>query len=236
MIDATKSRILEIVESTLPLSNLDIVASVLLKGVSSTSSLPATSRVQNDILGPVLTDARNLLGDYAAWLQSNNARERNIYKESFEKRWPSVTFSDKHYALETNKLLRKIDRFSLRVIENFSANAASKLFECEICGAFLGTFGGLGAASFSSSLLTSILPTTLEERVVEFALNSPRLRSLTSKLKEVRMTWSLFDTTCWAQNLEKAYFTMIIEGMIGYVHLPTIILKPKENMNQMLKA
>ncbi|XP_038991184.1 probable transmembrane GTPase FZO-like, chloroplastic [Hibiscus syriacus] len=57
MIDATKSRILEIVESTLQLSNLDIAASVLLKGESSTSSLPATSRVQNDIFGPALTDA-----------------------------------------------------------------------------------------------------------------------------------------------------------------------------------
>ncbi|KAE8654401.1 hypothetical protein F3Y22_tig00117048pilonHSYRG00188 [Hibiscus syriacus] len=75
-----------------------------------------------------------------------------------------------------------------------------------------------------------------EERVVEFALNRPRLQSLTSKLKEVRMTWSLFDTARWVQNLERAYFTTIIEGMIGYVHLPTIILKPKENMNQMLKA
>ncbi|KAE8731185.1 protein FANTASTIC FOUR 1-like [Hibiscus syriacus] len=126
---------------------------VLLKGESSASSLSATSRVQNDILGLALTDARNLLGDYAAWLQSNNAREGNIYKESFEKRWPYVTFSDKHYALETYELLRKIDRFSLRVIENFSANAASKLFEREIRGAFLGTFGGLGAAGKHDQML-----------------------------------------------------------------------------------
>ncbi|KAE8713853.1 Detected protein of confused Function [Hibiscus syriacus] len=75
-----------------------------------------------------------------------------------------------------------------------------------------------------------------EEGVVEFALNRPRLQSLTSKLKEVCMTWSLFDTARWVQNLERAYFTTIIEGMIGYVHLPTIILKPKEYMNQRFKA
>ncbi|KAE8729898.1 Pentatricopeptide repeat-containing protein [Hibiscus syriacus] len=51
-----------------------------------------------------------------------------------------------------------------------------------------------------------------EEGVVDFALNRPRLQSLTSKLKEVCMTWSLFDTARWVQNLERAYFTMIIEG------------------------
>ncbi|GMI73825.1 FZO-like [Hibiscus trionum] len=163
MIDATKSRILELIDSTLQLSNIDIVASYLLKGESSATSLPATSRVRNDILGPALADAQNLLGDYVTWLQSNNAREGRLYKESFEKRWPSVTFSDKHYPLESYELLRKLDQLSLRVIENFSANAASKLFEREIREAFLGTFGGLGAAGLSASLLTSILPTTLED-------------------------------------------------------------------------
>ncbi|KAE8731385.1 protein FANTASTIC FOUR 1-like [Hibiscus syriacus] len=150
---------------------------VLLKGESSASSLPTTSRVQNDILGLALTDAQNLVRDYVTWLQSNNARGGNTYKELFEKRWPSVTFSDKHYALKTYDLLRKIYRFSLRVIENFSANTASKLFEREIRKVFLGTFGGLGAAGLSASLLTSILPTTLEERVVEFTLIRPRLQS-----------------------------------------------------------
>ncbi|KAK8485751.1 hypothetical protein V6N11_037022 [Hibiscus sabdariffa] len=163
MIDTTKSRILELIESTLQLSNLDVVASYLLKGESSTISLPATSRVRNDILGPALADAQNLLGDYVTWLQSNNAREGRLYKESFEKRWPSVTFSDKHYPLETYELLRNLDQLSLRVIDNFSANTASKLFEHEIREAFLGTFGGLGAAGLSASLLTSILPTTLED-------------------------------------------------------------------------
>ncbi|KAK8630710.1 hypothetical protein V6N13_079491 [Hibiscus sabdariffa] len=163
MIDTTKSRILELIESTLQLSNLDVVASYLLKGESSTTSLPATSRVRNDILGPALADAQNLLGDYVTWLQSNNAREGRLYKESFEKRWPSVTFSDKHYPLETYELLRNLDELSLRVIDNFSANTASKLFEHEIREAFLGTFGGLGAAGLSASLLTSILPTTLED-------------------------------------------------------------------------
>ena len=56
-IDTTKSRILELIESTLQLSNLDIVASYVLKGGSS-AALPTTSRVQNDILGPALADTQ----------------------------------------------------------------------------------------------------------------------------------------------------------------------------------
>lgn len=56
-IDGTKSRILELIESTLQLSNLDVVASFLLKGESSTT-LPATSRIQNEILGPAIADTQ----------------------------------------------------------------------------------------------------------------------------------------------------------------------------------
>lgn len=73
-----------------------------------------------------------MLGEYLTWLQSNNAREGRLYKESFEKRWPSLAYSDKQHHLETYELLRKLDQLSLRVIENFSANAASKLFEQEV--------------------------------------------------------------------------------------------------------
>ncbi|KAJ6685081.1 TRANSMEMBRANE GTPASE FZO [Salix purpurea] len=57
--------------------------------------MPATSKIQNDIIGPALTDAQKLLGEY-----------------------------------------------------------------------FLGTFGGVGAAGLSASLLTSVLPTTLEDLVL----------------------------------------------------------------------
>lgn len=56
-IDMTKSRILELIESTLQLSNLDLVASYILKGERS-STMPAATRIQNDILGPSLADAQ----------------------------------------------------------------------------------------------------------------------------------------------------------------------------------
>ncbi|KAK2648293.1 hypothetical protein Ddye_015782 [Dipteronia dyeriana] len=162
LIDATKSRIVELIESTLQLSNLDLVASYVLRGEKS-ATVPATSRIQHDIIGPALLDARKLLVEYVTWLKSNNARERRRYKESFENRWPSFVHPKTQVHFESYELVEKVDEFSLRVIEQLSASASSKLFEQEIREVFLGTFGGLGAAGLSASLLTSVLPTTLED-------------------------------------------------------------------------
>ncbi|KAM3735301.1 hypothetical protein ACB098_10G078500 [Castanea mollissima] len=162
LIDTTKSRVLELIESTLQLSNLDLAASYVFKGEKS-GTMPATSRIQNDIIGPALSDAQKLLGEYVMWLQSSNAQEGSLYKDSFEKRWPSYVYPNSHVHLETYELLKRLDRISLRVVENLSASAASKIFEKEIREVFLGTFGGLGAAGLSASLLTSVLPTTLED-------------------------------------------------------------------------
>ncbi|KAK0581509.1 hypothetical protein LWI29_014647 [Acer saccharum] len=162
LIDATKSRVVELIESTLQLSNLDLVTSYVLRGEKS-ATMPATSRIQHDIIGPALLDARKLLVEYVTWLKSNNARERRRYKESFENRWPSFVYPKTQVHSESNELVEKVDVFSLTVIEQLSASATSKLFEQEIREVFLGTFGGLGAAGLSASLLTSVLPTTLED-------------------------------------------------------------------------
>ncbi|XP_011032720.1 PREDICTED: uncharacterized protein LOC105131442 [Populus euphratica] len=161
LIDATKSRVLELIESTLQLSNLDLVASYIFRGEKS-ATMPATLKIQNDIIGPALTDAQKLLGEYLKWLQSNSANGGKLYKEQFEKRWTSITYPTSQIHLETHDLVKEVD-LSIRVIENLSAGATSKLFEKQIREAFLGTFGGLGAAGLSASLLTSVLPTTLED-------------------------------------------------------------------------
>ncbi|CAK7346601.1 unnamed protein product [Dovyalis caffra] len=161
LIDVTQSRVLEIIESTLQLSNLDLVASYIFRGEKS-AEMPATLKIQNDIIGPALTDAQKLLGEYAIWLQSNSARGGKLYKESFEKQWTSIANPTSQMHLETHDLPKQVD-LSTRVIENFSAGATSKLFEKQIREVFLGTFGGLGAAGLSASLLTSVLPTTLED-------------------------------------------------------------------------
>ncbi|KAG2697096.1 hypothetical protein I3760_07G090500 [Carya illinoinensis] len=162
LIETTKSRALELIEATLQLSNLDLVASYVFKAEKS-GTMPATTRFQNNLIGPALSDAQKLLTEYVTWLQSSNAQEGSLYKDSFEKEWPSYVYPNTQVHFETYELLKKLDRISLSVIENFGAGAASKLFEQEIREVFLGTFGGLGAAGLSASLLTSVLPTTLED-------------------------------------------------------------------------
>ncbi|KAL5837621.1 hypothetical protein ACOSQ3_014790 [Xanthoceras sorbifolium] len=47
-----------------------------------------------------------------------------------------------------------------------------------------------------------------EERAVSLALNRQKLQALTDKLKSIRLTCPLFDTTRWVQNLERGYFKM----------------------------
>ncbi|KDP21464.1 hypothetical protein JCGZ_21935 [Jatropha curcas] len=162
LIERTKSRLLELIESTLQISNLDLAASYIFKGEKSATTA-AAFRVQNDIIGPAVSDAQKLLEEYALWLKSNSAHEGKLYKESFEKRWSLLTNPNTQMHFQINELLGKVDDVSLKVIQNFSTGAASKLFEQEIREVYLGTFGGLGAAGLSASLLTSVLPTTLED-------------------------------------------------------------------------
>lgn len=56
-IDNTKSRVIELILATLQLSNLDLAASYAFKGEKSTT-LPATSRIQNDVIGPAIVDVQ----------------------------------------------------------------------------------------------------------------------------------------------------------------------------------
>ncbi|KAM7521587.1 hypothetical protein LguiA_011489 [Lonicera macranthoides] len=161
-IDTAQANIVKLIESTLQLSNLDLVTSYVFKGDKS-APMMATSTIRNDILGPSFSEAQKQLGEYVTWLQSNNAREGRFYKESFDKRWPSFLDPPNQAQLETGDLLARKCQLSMEVIEDFSVPAASKLFEQEIREVFLGTFGGLGVAGLSASLLTSVLPTTLED-------------------------------------------------------------------------
>ncbi|KAK3415781.1 hypothetical protein EUGRSUZ_H01482 [Eucalyptus grandis] len=59
LVDTTKSRVVELTESSLQLSNLDLVATYVFKGEKS-ATMPATAKVQNDILGPALLDANGI--------------------------------------------------------------------------------------------------------------------------------------------------------------------------------
>lgn len=67
-----------------------------------------------------------------SWLHSSNDSQGRLYRESFEKRWPSLVYSNTQMTLERFDLLRKLDEQCLEVIENFSASSASKTFDQEI--------------------------------------------------------------------------------------------------------
>ncbi|PHT72692.1 hypothetical protein T459_23477 [Capsicum annuum] len=162
MINSAQARVVRLVQSTLQLSNVDLVATYVFRGEKSTK-MPATISVQNDILGPAVIEGQKLLGEYTKWLQSKRDQDVQFYKQSFEKRWTSSVNPSDQIESGTSGVLERKSEVSIRVIEDFSAAAASKLFERYIREVFLGTFGGLGAAGLSASLLTSVLPTTLED-------------------------------------------------------------------------
>lgn len=160
LVGSAKERVLKLVESTLQLSNLDLAFSMFLGDKSAPA---AKQTIQNDIISPALADAQKILGEYTSWLRENNIREGIQYKETFEKRWPLLVESRNIVDFTTNLSVREVDTQSVSSIEKFSATAASKLFDQEVRQVFFGAFGGLGAAGLSASLLTSVLPTALED-------------------------------------------------------------------------
>lgn len=56
-IEKTKSRVQELVESTLQISNINLVTAYVFKGENSALT-PAAIRVENDIIGPAVVDAK----------------------------------------------------------------------------------------------------------------------------------------------------------------------------------
>ncbi|XP_072958809.1 probable transmembrane GTPase FZO-like, chloroplastic isoform X1 [Typha angustifolia] len=162
LIETAKARAIKLMASTLQLSNIDLISSYAFKGERA-NSIPATSTVQNEILSPALSDAQKLLRDYLRWLETSNVREASLYMEFFNERWDALINSKERTQSDTDGLVSKAEEHSIKVLESFRVSAAARIFEQEIREAVLGTFGGLGAAGLSASLLTSVLPTTLED-------------------------------------------------------------------------
>ncbi|KAL6564348.1 hypothetical protein OROMI_015798 [Orobanche minor] len=234
LISNTLARAIKLADSTLQLSNLDLVTSYVLKGDKS-AQVPVTSILRNEIIDPAVSEAQKLLGKYSMWLHLNNAREGSTYKELFEKRWPLVVPSILSQ-LEANELLRTKHDLSVTVIEDFSSAAASKLFEKEIREIVLGTFGGLGAAGLSASLLTSVLPTTLED-LLALGLCSAGGGTLlaisnfgTRKQKIVDKVRRTVDN--FARQLEQAMEKDLLESTNNLNNFVTIIGKPYQELAQ----
>nr|XP_029121551.1 probable transmembrane GTPase FZO-like, chloroplastic isoform X2 [Elaeis guineensis] len=164
LIETAKARVTKLLESTLQLSNIDLISTYSFKGERS-SSVPATLAVQNEIIGPALSDAQRLLWEYSKWLQSKIAHEGKLYMEFFNKQCQASGNVKGMSHSEPYGLLGNGEELSMKVIENFSASTVARLFENEVREVVLGTFGGLGAAGLSASLLTSVLPTTVEDLI-----------------------------------------------------------------------
>ncbi|KAL3647885.1 hypothetical protein CASFOL_008853 [Castilleja foliolosa] len=232
LISDAQARAVKLAESTLQLSNLDLVTSYVLKGEKS-AQMPVTSSLQNGIIDPAVSQAQKLLGEYSTWLHSNNARKGNMYKELFEKRWPTVVPSIQSQ-LESNELLRTKHELGVTVLEEFSSAAASKLFQQEIREVLLGAFGGLGAAGLSASLLTSVLPTTLEDLLALGLCSAGGLLAISNfssrrqkVVDKVRRTVDAF-----ARQLEEAMGKDLFETTNSLDNFVTLIGKPYQEIAQ----
>ncbi|KAI5018519.1 hypothetical protein ZWY2020_043407 [Hordeum vulgare] len=162
LIERAKSRAITLMESTLQLSNIDLIFTYMLTGEKGPSA-KATLFVQNDILSPALDDAVDLLSEYSKWLSSSNTCEANLYLECFHERWDSLVSQEERVSSDPTELVNEGEKLSINALDGFSATAAAKVFEEEIREVATGTFGGLGVAGLSASLLTSVLTTTLED-------------------------------------------------------------------------
>lgn len=70
-IEKAKTRAVNLMESTLQLSNVDLIFIYMFKGENS-SSARATSSVQNEILGPVLSEVQVLLSILSQLMSKNH--------------------------------------------------------------------------------------------------------------------------------------------------------------------
>ncbi|KAG7595649.1 GTP binding domain [Arabidopsis suecica] len=227
LIDNARLQVVDLIGTTLRLSSLDLAISYVFKGEKS-ASVAATSKVQGEILAPALTNAKELLGKYAEWLQSNTAREGSLSLKSFENKWPTYVNSKTQLGIDTYDLLQKTDKVSLKTIQNLSAGTTSKRLEQDIREVFFVTVGGLGAAGLSASLLTSVLPTTLEDLLalglcsaggyVAIANFPYRRQTIIGKVNKV--------ADALAQQLEDAMQKDLSDATSNLVNFVNIVAKP----------
>ncbi|KAL5202722.1 hypothetical protein ABZP36_013674 [Zizania latifolia] len=131
LIERAKGRAISLMESTLQLSNLDLIFTYTLTGGKGTPT-KVTSFVQNDILSPSLDDAANLLSEYSTWLSSTNIHEANIYLECFHERWGTLVAQEQKVMPEQNEVVNEREKLCIKALDGFSASAAANVFEEEI--------------------------------------------------------------------------------------------------------
>ncbi|KAL3690587.1 hypothetical protein R1sor_016896 [Riccia sorocarpa] len=171
MIAGAKSRAEKLVDSILRLSNIDAILKYLL-GADGAQTLPVSRGFDQQVMGSSKIDIERILEEHGSWMAANASRQLDIYRELVKSRWPEVSPCSESESLtelqRSDKLKeeqRRNSSNSFAVVQAFDVKAAEILLEQEIREAVLSTFAGLGAAGLSASVLTSVLPTTLEDLV-----------------------------------------------------------------------
>ncbi|KAL2649181.1 hypothetical protein R1flu_017309 [Riccia fluitans] len=170
-IAGAKGRAEKLVDSILRLSNIDAMLKYLL-GPDAVQTLPVSSGFDRQVIGSATTDIERVLEEHGSWMVANASRQLDIYRELVKSRWPEVfsgSEADSSTELQRSDKLKEEQQRnssnSFAVLQAFDVKAAQILLEQEIREAVLSTFTGLGAAGLSASVLTSVLPTTLEDLV-----------------------------------------------------------------------
>lgn len=169
LIVAAKGRADNFVDSILRLSNVDGVARYLLGG-DRQGKLPVSSNFDQQVMGSIRIDVQRLLEEHQSWLKDTIVRQVSSYTELTKNRWPGLktTMQERTWSAVTghvqlNSAIDKKD--SIAVLDGFDTQAAKILLEEELRQVVLTTFGGLGAAGVSASVLTSVLPSTWEDLI-----------------------------------------------------------------------
>ncbi|MCO5576790.1 hypothetical protein L7F22_030610 [Adiantum nelumboides] len=163
LIDDAKDRAARFVDSTLRISNIDAVASYLLDG-DRQGSMPVAGGFDAQVMGSVQNDLQDLLEGHHRMLANYRAQQVVKYQDLVTSKWPKIRDNQKGQAKNvlSPHAKGKGDN-TLIVLKGFDTNAAKIVLEKEFKDVIFATFGGLGAAGLSASVLTSILPSTLED-------------------------------------------------------------------------
>ncbi|KAI5059498.1 hypothetical protein GOP47_0025817 [Adiantum capillus-veneris] len=163
LIDGAKGRAAKFVDSTLRISNIDAVASYLLGG-DRQGTLPVAGSFDAQVMGSLQNDLQETLEENHKKLSDYRAQQVAKYRDLVRRKWPDIRERQegkKGYVVSS--CTEGKDENSLIVLEGFDTKAAKIVLEKELKDVIFVTFGGLGAAGLSASVLTSILPNTLED-------------------------------------------------------------------------
>ncbi|XP_024533529.1 probable transmembrane GTPase FZO-like, chloroplastic [Selaginella moellendorffii] len=152
------ARALKFVDKRLQVTSVDTASKYLLPRNETSSAGAAT--FEREIIGTALSDVKNAIEDHKLWVTLNTQRQLEKYVEIGKSRWPDTEVVTDSWSENVSFSGR-----SLTALDEFDVKAANLLLEQELREAVFSTFESLGIAGASASLLTSVLPTTLEDLI-----------------------------------------------------------------------